>query len=730
LFFSFLSFFPQLDDGYSCLHTAVSAGDLPCSRFLVETGRNSGSSNFSIDLRDINGNTPLHLAIIAGSVPLVKYLMEQGANADLANKNQETGLHHAARKATSSLLLYLPVTPVNVNLHDVNGNTPLLNACVFGNTDAAAHLLAGGANVDCADNSRLTPLMAVAQNGHAALAEELFRRGCSTNKMDKQGNQALHWAALTNNVTLLRALFERHLAADRKNQRQTFWFSEPNNRGDTALHLAVREGHLEAVELFLNKPQLASFVAAALPDLLELATARGHHSLAERLTSHRDLITAAEPATAEVLEPSPPASIASEDSTDSRASHESTPSSLPLSSLSASPSTSSTSSVASKESRRRLLLPPNSSSSSSSSSSSPSSPSIEVDHEPTSDPSIETPLSHFWSSSPGSDSESLSAHLRSPPPSCDERPSDLGDYMEQQFKTGGREALLGMDSQGLSFVHTAAVAGDVSALTYLFSKCHDSPASAQLLANMQILRGNTPAHFAVQHQNRRGSEILSILLSFGADLRLANEFRETPLHVCASSGSSALSFLLKASGNLGLLNRRDNNGNTPLMAACLSNQPIAVRLLKEAGASTEIPDTLGVTALMAATRQGFSAITTFLVESKPNWEVVDLQGNSVLHWAAATNNLEMVQHYLRHSRKISARNDGNCRRETALFLACREGHVEVVRRLVTAKIDQSITDSRGRTCGDVAKTDEIRALLRPSTSTPLAATAPTTSGDE
>ena len=71
---------------------------------------------------------------------------------------------------------------------------------------------------------------------------------------------------------------------------------------------------------------------------------------------------------------------------------------------------------------------------------------------------------------------------------------------------------------------------------------------------------------------------------------------------------------------------KDNNGNTPLMVACVSNQLEMVQRLIVAGASVNEPDDQGFTPLLASIRLGFNKIAMALIECQANLDLTDKNG--------------------------------------------------------------------------------------------------------
>lgn len=89
--------------------------------------------------------------------------------------------------------------------------------------------------------------------------------------------------------------------------------------------------------------------------------------------------------------------------------------------------------------------------------------------------------------------------------------------------------------------------------------------------------GNSPLHLAAKSDS---SEVITMLVSLGADLEAKNQLGESPLYVAVSYGSeAAIRSLLKAGANLAT---KAADGKGLMHAAVRSSRPDLLRLLKEA----------------------------------------------------------------------------------------------------------------------------------------------------
>jgi len=719
----------ELADGVGCLHTAATHGDLPCVRFLVERGRLSQSPLWSIDLRDVNGDTALHHAALSGHAHLVAYLVSEGADPNVANLAKETPLHAACKSRLDQTALVKPLLQspkIRLEERDQYGRTPLLVAATTGLLEMASALINRGADLNACDADFLTPLTEAVKHGHDRVVQLLLKRDCKTNLIDRSGNQALHWAALVGNAAYVEMLINMLLPGIRENSRQALQFNRQNNHLETPLMLAVREGHTAIVDLFLAKRQLAEIVDAQLSDLLKMATDRSHSEIVTKLkirpaSTHSSVgSSVSSHGSDDPLVESPALSDTS--STSSPLSLQTPPALLPAAKVTPGSPTNSTPTAAATPS----------------SFSSPADDSSQTTPRSSSTPSagnraspgwlsVISPLSPFWSSGSGSESP-----LEGSPSSIvEEKPSALRLHVEGLLRdAAGASQLLVPGETGSTFIHMACITGDLGTLQVIFSTAsRDTSIQTFALANLVDAEGDAPLHKAAHLPTQVSTDLVALLLSHGADIARHNARSQTPLHVAASSGSPCLLHLLQEGSRL--LEARDEHRNTPLMAACLGGQLEAVKILTRGGADTDACDCERVTPLMAAIRLGFNPIMLYLLNNRPRTDDTDAAGNTVLHWAAATGNLEAVRELTRQWKKVSAKNERNARQETPFFLACREGHEEVVTLLLspTGSVDVSIKDERGRTCLDVAKSPTIRRLVATavvSPSSPSSSSSPDT----
>ena len=127
--------------------------------------------------------------------------------------------------------------------------------------------------------------------------------------------------------------------------------------------------------------------------------------------------------------------------------------------------------------------------------------------------------------------------------------------------------------------------------------------------------------------------------------------------------------------DLPIINSEDQKGFTPLIIAVYNNQPAIVKFLLDKGASPEMPDLSGNSALMGVCFKGYKDIVAMLL-------------------AAGIN--------------VNQRNGNGA---TALTFAATFGHLEIAEMLLQKGADITIPDTRGKTPLDHARIQENEAMV-------------------
>ncbi|KAL7391599.1 hypothetical protein ABVT39_011542 [Epinephelus coioides] len=220
------------------LYISAKQGELQKVIHLLVDGKDP---NFLMEGQ--NKGTPLHAAAAEGHQEICHMLVQAGANLDMFNEEQRTPLMLACESNHLDTVKYLLRAGAAVSLKDIMGFTCLHLAAKLGHYDIVHHLLSKASKyINCQDDGGWTPITWAIEYKHKELVHLLLARGADINIRDKEENVCLHWAALSGCDDVAQALLEARCD-----------LSAVNVHGDSALHVAARENHLECVMLFLSR---------------------------------------------------------------------------------------------------------------------------------------------------------------------------------------------------------------------------------------------------------------------------------------------------------------------------------------------------------------------------------------------------------------------------------------------------------------------------------------------
>ncbi|KAJ5178874.1 hypothetical protein N7492_002084 [Penicillium capsulatum] len=139
------------------------------------------------------------------------------------------------------------------------------------------------------------------------------------------------------------------------------------------------------------------------------------------------------------------------------------------------------------------------------------------------------------------------------------------------------------------------------------------------------------------------SRVTKWLLDLGASPNQINRRGQGPLHVCHSS-DIANALLLKGAD----VNRKDELGFTPVIAATMTGAEDILQLLIDAGADLSFNDNGIGTPLHSAVHQRSLSMTKLLLKANVNVDAVDRYGRTSLFVAMGTNKFDLVSLLLEH----------------------------------------------------------------------------------
>lgn len=170
-------------------------------------------------------------------------------------------------------------------------------------------------------------------------------------------------------------------------------------------------------------------------------------------------------------------------------------------------------------------------------------------------------------------------------------------------------------------------------------------------------------HWAAQ---RGRTELIAVLLDYGAQLSSQGHERQTPLHLAARYGHMhTISFLLEKGAEI---DARDLRNRTPLLRASQHRHDAAVRLLMQNGADVNAEDLFCRTALIFAAGYG-----------------AEIQVRELLDAGARDSDIGTIVVHLDDDEE----EDGRWKYETALERAARCGHDGIVRAILTHNLSRA-----------------------------------------
>jgi ankyrin repeat protein len=300
------------DSDETPLMLAIDKGHVGAVKALLERMDGQG-----LDDKDENGDTPLHRAVQWRQAKLVTLLLSKGAVALSKDAQGRTPLLLAVQlqlEARHDMMgivnqLLECMARKGMEWKDKAGFTVLHWAAKEGSMELVSRLLACGASPLTKDKDDATPLLLASSSGHMDIAKRLVEHmdGRGLEQMDKRGRTALHLAVPACNVemvSLLLSVGAKAMVSDKRRETALMLaisyghlgivkllaehmeeggLEVQDAMGRTAVHLALRAGHLDMAAALLSAGAKAMVMDRRGQTPLLLAAQGGHVDIVELL---------------------------------------------------------------------------------------------------------------------------------------------------------------------------------------------------------------------------------------------------------------------------------------------------------------------------------------------------------------------------------------------------------------------------------------------------------------
>ncbi|KAK2153575.1 hypothetical protein LSH36_292g03022 [Paralvinella palmiformis] len=651
-------------------------GPFPALSTLVNSGAD-------VNLGDRNGDTGLHLAVDTDNLRLIEFLLNQSTDVNLVNNLGRTALFCAKSPDVARLLIQVGSA---ANLCDSSRNNIL--HVYAGSDDVTAAVLEAaienGAEIDAQNGEGQTPLHRACAAGSREKIELLLRSGARSDILDRRNQSVLH-------VTLVRC--EESLALWLLNRNDVnININNPDNDGNTLLHLAARFGNIEVVN-FLTSRDVPVSVRNKSDQTAATLAAQGRHLDCLRLLLQRggcidpelgaavllSYVKVGDIHMVEVLLDQVSCNVVKDEYGRTALHVALERESLDMSRILLDHGAD----VNILDNNDRCPLH------------------VASRHLPTLDPLL-SPLVH--------------SHLRNDFDSAGNTPLHYGIV---GCRIDGLKTLVGAGCQlirknraGRTAAHClldrSLAGGDSAPETDTAAKLEYTCTECPECVDQRDIDNNSLLHAAVRTDN---IHVLQTLLRHAPAINVINNRRLTPLHcACANGNSKMASLLLDYDADPDII---DNEGRSAIFSAVLRRDTDLVLSLSRRGADINIQDPDGKTCLMVAMEMGQSGMCEeILLEIHPDVSLVDNRGRSLLHYAARYCSASVADIVLDQGADVSIQDSSMM---TPLHAASANDDCDVMASLLTTDIRIDACDERGNSalhlCSERGSYNHVKQLL-------------------
>lgn len=253
---------------------------------ILETLKEFGADEFAVDGA---GRNVLHMAVVANQAKAVSWLIEAYPPA----AHDVPGRKSSRLAWATEAVMGSRTSKILREAADGEGSRPLHVAAKLGLPAMTSLLLDHGSDIEARDNWGRHSLIVAAMINRLDIVQILLKRGADIKAQDVQGMSALHWAAKNNHYDVARLL----LTAGNSSSQSKQWVHEHYDKnGDLPIHAAARNGHRDVVSLLKGDRKTSELPTNHGESLMHLAALEGHLDLArEFLSDNADVNAWAKP---------------------------------------------------------------------------------------------------------------------------------------------------------------------------------------------------------------------------------------------------------------------------------------------------------------------------------------------------------------------------------------------------------------------------------------------------
>ncbi|CAG2256755.1 unnamed protein product [Mytilus edulis] len=267
------------NEGRSPFYVACEKGQIAVVRYLMKYNEN-------IDTKNMDNTAALSATCLNGHTEVAQLLLDNKADINSKDTYGQTALHSACQNGHAETVKILMEFGMNVNQKNKNGRTPLYLACGHGCHDTVKYLLDlnGQALISRVDTTIKTekgwsPLHIACCKGYLEIVKLLIDVGMNLNDRTKSNSTPLHKACQDGRYETVKFLLDLNCQILNSRVDTTI----KNICGESGLHLASGNGHIEVVKLLVDVGMNLNDTTNAGSTPLHMACRKGQFDIVKYL---------------------------------------------------------------------------------------------------------------------------------------------------------------------------------------------------------------------------------------------------------------------------------------------------------------------------------------------------------------------------------------------------------------------------------------------------------------